>query len=125
MKLRLASLALVIALVGTFAWGGSRAEAHNPNRQTTLVSLIQALVDVNIVGGQVGLVNVDRSLNNLRALNNFLNNNDIDITVQNIDVFRNANINVLNNVQLEALRNAQTAIGAALLGGDVLIFQRR
>ena len=123
MKARLASFVVVMALVGTFAVSAPRATAQNPLRDTTLVSLIQALITVNSAGGQVGFVNVDPSLNNLRALNIFLNNNDIDITVHDIDVFRNANINILNNVQLEALRNAQTALGAALLGGDVLIFQ--
>ena len=125
MKARLASFVIVMALVGTFAVSAPRATAQNPLRDTTLVSLIQALITVNSTGGQVGFVNVDLSLSELRALNIFLNNNDIDITVHDIDVFRNANINILNNVQLEALRDAQTAVGAALLGSDVLIFQRR
>ncbi len=129
MKLRLTSLMLAVAILGgLFTMSATRTAAQNPHRNQTLIGLVNALVNVNVTDTQIGLVNVDRSLNNLRALNNFLNNNDIDITVQDIDVLRNANI--LNGLQLSllnnALQNAQTAVGVAVLSsGDLILFQRR
>ena len=55
MKARLASFVIVMALVGTFAVSAPRATAQNPLRDTTLVSLIQALTTVNSAGGTSAL----------------------------------------------------------------------
>ncbi len=86
-----------------------------------LSGLVNALVSVTAQGSQVGLVNLNNSLNNLRALNNFLNRNNINITLENI--------NVLSNNQLELLRNARinlTRVVAidVLSTGDIIVFQR-
>jgi hypothetical protein len=142
MKARLATLAVVVALLGTFAVSATRTEAQ-PNQQGSrnvvagllnLFVLDQVNVTDNVV--QVGLVNVNRSLNNLRALNNVLNNNNI---LRDISVLRNIRVgdinvvrNSLNNNQITALNNflnnnniqiGQVVGISVLSGGDIIIFR--
>ena len=151
MKLRIVSLALVAALVGAFVLGAASAEAK---RDTTQVAGARGLVDAivqlaadfydNTV--QVGLVNVNRSLNNLRALNNVLNNspilsnNDIDV----VDVIDSGDVNVtltdvqigilqhfLNDAQITALNNflndnqdSADVVVVVLSTGDLVLISR-
>ena len=127
MKARLASVALAFAVIaGLFTMSATRtaaqpAEQAQGGPRAVLVGLVNALVSVNAQDSQVGLVNLNNSLNNLRALNNFLNRNDIDITLRDISV--------LSGNQLELLRAANINLSrvvaiSILSGGDIIVFQR-
>ncbi len=113
MKIRLASLALVAALMLSFTVGFSDRASAQSNRGGA-AGLVAALVQ--IATDDVVEVNVVDSFNNLRALNNVLNNspilsnNDIDVTVGDIsvltDFLNNNNITLQdflneNNIELE------------------------
>ncbi|MDP9379207.1 MAG: hypothetical protein M3Q29_03500 [Chloroflexota bacterium] len=113
MKIRLASLALVAALMLSFTVGFSDRASAQSNRGGA-AGLVAALVQ--IATDDVVEVNVVDSFNNLRALNNVLNNspilsnNDIDVTVGDINVLtdflNNNNITLQdflneNNIELE------------------------
>ena len=83
------------------------------------------VIDIEDTDVQVGLVDVNRSLNNLRARNNVLNNcpilsnNDIDV----VDVIDIGDVNVLNDSQIEVLTdfpNDNTDLLDAIVGVAVL-----
>ena len=126
------------AIAGTLALGGvATTLAQEPpvtNLTTTVVeqngakSLVNAIVVaqdlVNLDDStiDIAVVELNNSLNNLRALNNVLNNNDVDVVVQDIDVLTGAEIDILRN----ALQNANIAltdvVGVAVLsGGDFIV----
>ncbi len=96
MKLRIAAVALLVTLVGMiFVTPISAAPPVPVPVQGTVQhngagGLVAATVGVvaqlQTTGSQVGLVNLSNSLNNLTALNNVLNHNNVPITVQNINV---------------------------------------
>ena len=145
MKLRLMSLALVTALVGTVVLGAVGASAQRDVTQrggaAGLVAAVVQLVTDDVIElednvVQVGLVNVNRSLNNLRALNNVLNNspilsnNDIDV----VDVIDIGDIDVeLTLEQIEILTDflnsnddlIDVIVGVVVLStGDLVIINR-
>lgn len=87
--------------------------------------MVQVVANVNAGDDIVDIevVDLDNSLNNLRALNNVLNNSPIlsgiDITVQDISVLDGAVIEILNdnNIALDDV------VGVAVLsGGDLIVF---
>ena len=97
--------------------------------------LVAAVVDANVVlndvlndnNVDVAVVELNNSLNNLRALNNVLNNSPIlnnnnvlnDLTVQNINVLTDFQIDVLRNADI----NLDDVVGVAILsGGDFIVF---
>ncbi len=138
MKLRITSFALAIALLGSFAFGATRTSAtpveQNRGGAVGLVAaVVQLFVNDTIViddlTAQVGLVNVSKSLNNLRALNNVLNNNNI---LNNVEILKNINVenvSVLSDNQIDLLRDANIVIGDVigvdvLSGGDIIVFAR-
>ena len=100
-----------------------------------VAAVVQALNNVSITGSQVGLVNVDDSLNNLTALNNILNNSpilnnwDIDVTIGDINVIRDSlNDNtILTNLLNNSLNNidVNAIVGVVVLGGQDLIILTR
>lgn len=137
MKLRIAAVALLVTLVGmifvTPISAAPPAPVQGTVQQNGARGLIAATVGVVAQlqngSGQVGLVNLSNSLNNLTALNNVLNNNnvldnnDVPITVQNISVLDGAQFTILNDA-LNAL-NVQIGqvVGVAVLsGGQILTF---
>ena len=88
-----------------------------------VAATVGVVAQIQNTGSQVGLVNLSNSLNNLTALNNVLNHNNVPITVQNI--------NVLTGVQVIALNDALNALNvqigqvvgvAVLSGGQILAF---
>ncbi len=104
--------------------------------------VVDALVVVQAAGVDVALVELNNSLNNLTALNNVLNNspilsnNDIDITVGDVNILNNV-VTVgditLSNIQVTALNDflknnniaLDDVVGIAVLsGGDLLVFTR-
>ncbi len=119
---KLTALALAVTLfVSAFAFTATPADAQVRGNRQVLAGLVNALVNLTADGTQVGLVNVNRSLNNLRLLNNFLNRNDVDITIQDISILNN------NEILRNALQNADINIGQVvgvdvLSGGDVIAF---
>ncbi len=127
MKLRFASVALAFAVIaGLFTMSATRTAAQPAEQAQSgpiavLSGLVNALVSVNAQDSQVGLVNLNDSLNDLRLLNNFLNRNDVNITL--------SNISVLSDNQLELLRDANINISrvvavSVLSGGDIIVFER-
>ena len=142
MGLRLIPLALVAAFFSMFVLdtGGasSQQESNQRGGAAGLVAAVVQLVatdviDIEDTDVQVGLVNVDKSLNNLRALNNVLNNspilsnNDIDI----VDVIDIDDVNVLDGAQVTALNNflnhndVDVGVGVAVLdSGDLIVLNR-
>ena len=144
MRLRIASLALVAALLGTLVLGAAQASAQNTTQKGGAAGLVAAVVqlvatdtiDLTDNEIQVGLVNVNRSLNNLTALNNVLNNspilsnNDIDV----VDVIDIGDITVvLNDIQIEILNSflddnedfIDVVVGIVVLStGDLVVVNR-
>jgi hypothetical protein len=137
MHRRLVTAILSTAIALTLAFGGvsSIAAQDTSNLTTTAVSrngaigLVAAVVNAqNLVNANdttidIAVVELNKSLNNLRALNNVLNHNKVNINVQDIDLLTGANIDILTN----ALQNANIAltrvVGVAVLsGGDFIVF---
>ncbi|MDP9354090.1 MAG: hypothetical protein M3R02_02190 [Chloroflexota bacterium] len=91
--------------------------------QGLVAAVVQAqdLVDVEDSTIDVAVVELNDSLNNLQALNNVLNNNDIEVDIQDVEVLSN------NQDFLNILEDADIFIGDVvgveiLDGGDFLIF---
>ncbi len=130
MTRRFTSLALVLALLGTFVFGASRTQAAG--NVGGAAGLVAAVLQVAADLDDVVEVNVVDSFNNLRALNNILNNspilsnNDIDVTVGDVSLLsnflNNNNVtleNFLNNLNIEI--DDVVAVGV-LENGDIIIF---
>ena len=133
MNRRIASALFGTALVGTLTLGGAGSAlaqdtttvTNSPVSRNGAVGLVAAvvnaqdLVDVTDSTIDIAVVELNNSLNNLRALNNVLNNNDVDITVQDIDVLTDAQIEVLENADIVV----NDLVGVAILsGGDFIVF---
>jgi len=157
MKLRFVSLTLAIAMMGLFTVGAAAAPTQKGGAAGVVAAVLQIvaandLVDANNSTVQVGLVNLNNSLNNLRALNNVLNNspilsnNDIDVTVFDViddititvvdgDVLVNVTDNtILSNNQITVLQNflnnnqdlIDAIVGIGVLNtGDLIVFQNQ
>ena len=147
MKRTIVSVALMATLLFTFA--ASTAAQPVQRQLGGAVGLVAAVlnlavndtIDINDSTLQVGLVNVDDSLNNLRALNNvlnnspilsnILNNNDVDVTVYDVVDIEN----VLNQNDIDILYNFLNANDIAItdvvaigvlsgpFGNDLVVFQ--
>ena len=137
MNRRLASTIFGTALVGTLTLGGAgSALAQDSNVTPIAVSrngaaglvaaavTAQNLVNVTNSTVDIAVVELNNSLNNLRALNNVLNNNDVDLTVQDIDVLTGAQIDVLRNANIVI----DDVVGVAILSDgdfdDFIVFTR-
>ena len=129
MKRRLTSLTLALALVGTFVFGVASTEAA-PKNVGGAAGLVAAVVQ--IATDDVVTVEVVDSFNNLRLLNNVLNNspilsnNDIDVTIGDVSLLTNFLNN--NNITLENFLNnnnvlLEDVVAIGLLStGDIIIF---
>ena len=132
-KQRIASGALALALLGGTGASIAAQTQGNTGNQGGAAGLVAALVQAQ----DSPLVNVEvvDSLNNLRALNNVLNNspilsnNDIDVVVQEIDAdILNIEIgdvtieDILNNLVIQDILNDLDAVvGVILLGDDLIV----
>lgn len=122
-KTRIASFALAASLLGGVAMG-TVAGQEQGGRQAAgaagvVAAVVQAVANVNVQDTEIELevVDIGNSLNNLRALNNVLNNNDVDVVVQDVSVLDAAQLEVLNNA------NITDVVGVAVLsGGDFIVF---
>ena len=140
LKQRLAALALAGTLMGTTVAGIAAApptQVAGNGAGGVVAAAVAALQNVNVEDNEVdvAIVQLNNSLNNLRALNNVLNNspiannNDIlqDITVQNIDVavLNGLDLDILNGALNDANIVLNDVVGVAVLsGGDLLVFTR-
>ena len=143
MKLRLLSFALAIALMGVFTVGAAAQPTNSGPQQAAVAGVVNAIIqliatdviDIDDTTVQVGLVNVSKSLNSLRILNNslnnnevlknFLNNNDIDLTIKDVNVLSIDESNVLNNFLNENDIDINSVVGVGVLStGDLIVFQR-
>lgn len=135
---KLTALALALAILGgSFTFTSTYAAKQGGNPRTAFLGNLVALflndtVDLNDTNIQVGLVNVNKSLNNLQVLNNVLRDADIidDITIQDISILnnnellRNAFQNFLNNNNIDL----DAVVGVGVLGSgvnDLLIVTRQ
>jgi hypothetical protein len=146
MKRHLAALALGLAasssvVVGLPLQAHAQQTGHANGAVAAVAQVENVLNNPKVLNGsQVGLVNLNKSLNNLRALNNVLNNSPIlnnflnnspilsgnTITVQNINVaIANGSLDGVSVTALnELLQNANTIVGVAVLsGGQVIAFR--
>ncbi|MBA2518947.1 MAG: hypothetical protein H0V24_04730 [Chloroflexia bacterium] len=116
-KQRIAAAALAATLFGSVAVGTVSAQSNAGGAAGLIAAVVQLAVDDGVV-----TVNVVDSFNNLRALNNVLNNNDVDITVGDVSLLSNF-LNA-NNIALEDLLNDnQVVVAVGLLStGDFIIF---
>ena len=130
MRSKLLALALAVTLLATVATGAGA----QPNVTTTEVTkngaaglvaaAVAALNNITISDTtiDIAVVELNNSFNNFNALNNILNNNDVDVTVQDIDVLTDNQIDILRNanVDLDAI------VGVAVLGANnFLVFTRQ
>ena len=140
--IRIAVLTVVLAAALVVA---PTASPQPENRQATFGNLIAALNNINvqidrlsvlsdITADNFQVVNVEDVLsgNNVQALNNALNNNDVEVLTEFLNnVLNNPNCSVvalcnsLNNV----LQNADIAVNDViainvLSGGDVIVFSQ-
>jgi ABC-type glycerol-3-phosphate transport system substrate-binding protein len=129
-RTRIASFALAASLFGGAAVGTVAAQGQSGQQAAgaagIVAAVLQANVNVNNTDIEVDVVEIGNSLNNLTALNNVLNNNDVDITVYDVSVLNDVNvlsadqIAVLNGLDVNIINNA---IGIGVLtGGDLIVF---
>ncbi len=145
----LPALALAAVAFGPAAQAQQPGQGQGQNQQQRAVNiggLIDAIIQVqdvlnnaNILNdSNIQVVNVERSLNgnqvnvlrdilnnsevlsrNVTTLQNFLNNNDIDVDIQDVDVLSDNQIEILENANI----NIDDVVGVDILdGGDFLVF---
>ena len=102
-KHRIASFALAASLFGTAAAGTVSSVSAQQSNRGGAAGLVAVLAQIAADVDDVVDVNVVDSFNNLRALNNVLSNNDVDITVGDVSLLSNF-LNE-NNVTLENFLN--------------------
>lgn len=81
-------------------------------------------LDLELLDGDldVAVVEIEDSLNNLQALNNVLNNNDIDVDIQDIDVLNDFEVEILEDILNDLELELDDVIGVDILdGGDFLV----
>jgi len=122
MKLRFAALTTLVGLMALLLVAPAAAAPPATQGQGGAAGLVNALVGLNntLSQDQIGLVNVDNSLNNLTALNNVLNNSPVlsdnnvlngspilnnDNILQNILNGSANNNTILSDLQITALNN--------------------
>ena len=126
---RIASLALVAAMAFALTAGFTGQASAQQSNVGGVAGLVAALVQIN--ADDVVDVNIVDSFNNLKLLNNILNNspilsnNDVDVTIGDIDVLTNFLNN--NNVTLEDFLNDNNIVLSDILqvivldGGDIIV----
>jgi hypothetical protein len=131
-KTHIASFALAASLFGGAAVGTVAAQPQGGTQRGgaagVVAAVVQAVANVNVEDNVVAVdvVELDNALNNLRALNNVLNNspilsqNDIDITVQDVSVLTLDQVAILEDADILVTE----VIGVAVLsGGDIIVFR--
>ena len=129
-KHRIAAAALAASLVGTAAVGTVSAQQSNKGGAAGLVAAVVQIATDDVVN-----VKVVDSFNNLRALNNVLNNSPIlsDNTIVVTDVIDIGDVSVLNGAQITALNDflndnnvdVDAIVGVAVLSSQDLILISR
>lgn len=121
---------IVTGAISLTLLGGSAAGVvAQQGNQGGAAGLVAAVVQANLDDTTVKVIEIEDSLNNLRALNNFLNNSPITVT----DVITIGDINVLTGDQLVALEDflndnqiaVSDVVAINVLSGGDLIVQTR
>ncbi len=138
MKLRFTALTTLVGLLTLMLV--APVAAQPPTQNNGAAGVVAAVVGLNntLTGGQVGLVNIDRSLNNLTALNNVLNNSPIlsnnnvlngspilNDSANNLVTIQDILNNSLNGIQILNDNNIEIGqvLGVAVLsGGGIAVF---
>jgi hypothetical protein len=134
LKQRVAALALAGTLMGATTLGVGAAhttQVAGNGAGGVVAAAVAALQNVNVTDNNVdvAIVQLNNSLNNLRALNNVLNNSPIlnnnnvlnNITIQDISVLTFDQVQILENANIVL----NDVVGVAILsGGDFLVFTR-
>jgi hypothetical protein len=127
-KKSVASLALAGTMFGATVVGvGAQhvTQVGQNGARGVIAAVVTALQNVNVTDNNVdvAVVELNNSLNNLTALNNVLNNNNIlqGFTIQDVSVLSANQIDILRNANI----NIGEVVGVAILsGGDFLVFTR-
>jgi hypothetical protein len=126
-KTRIASFALAASLFGSVAVGTVAAQgqgqggAQGAGAAGLVAAVAQVIANLDNTTVEVVTVDIGNSFNNLDALQNFLNNNlnnnNVPITIQDIEVIED--ISILN------CGTCENVVGVAVLsGGDIIVFER-
>lgn len=125
LKRHVATGALALSLLGGSAVGV--AAQGNGNQTGGAAGLVAAVVQ--IAADDVVDVRVVDSLNNLRALNNILNNspilsqNDIDVTVGDVSILNDVQVGLLNDFLNANDIDIDDVVAIGLLStGDIIVF---
>ncbi len=126
MKRRLMGFVLALALMGGFV-GNATSAAAAPRQVGGAAGLVAAVVQ--IAADDVVTVNVVDSFNNINVLNNVLNNspilsnNDIDITIGDVNILNNVQVALLQNFLNNNNINIDDVVAIGLLDtGDIIVF---
>ncbi len=88
------------------------------NGAKALVNAVDDALDFLDGDIDIAVVEVEDSFNNLQALNNVLNNNDIDVNIQDVEILSDNQIEILENADIDI----DDVIGVDVLDdGDLLV----
>ena len=120
---------LALSLLGGSAAG---VMAQPQSNQGGAAGLVAAVVQANLDNTTIEVIKIEDSLNNLRALNNFLNNSPITIleTVTVTDVLNNLDVVTIGDVTIDVGDvlsnnniNLDDVVAVHVLSGGDLIVQ--
>lgn len=131
-KQSLTSFVLSVAFVAAFSVAAAAQTDQKGGAAGLVAAVLQIATDDTLQNNgtvDVRVIQLDRSLNNLTALNNVLNNspvlskNNVEVTVQDIQALND------NTVLTDFLKNNNIAIGqvvgaSVLSGGDIIVFRQ-
>jgi hypothetical protein len=118
---RLRSLALLTAMLASFAFVTAAGAAPPTSRQATVGTLLSGLINANV---QNIAVNVgDITITDVVDVSNVLNNNQVDIlkNVLNNSPIASNNSNFLNNLLRDANLITDNQIVVGVLGGTFFV----
>ncbi len=88
------------------------------NGAKALVNAVDDALDFLDGDLDIAVVEVEDSFNNLQALNNVLNNNDIDVNIQDVEILSDNQVEILENADIDI----DDVIGVDVLDdGDLLV----
>lgn len=131
-KRNLTTFALAMAFTAIFSVTASAQTDQKGGAAGLVAAVVQIATDDTLQNNgtvDVRVIQLDRSLNNLKALNNVIKNspvlskNNVNVTVQDIQALND------NTVLTDFLKNNNIAVGevvgvSVLSGGDIIVFQQ-
>jgi hypothetical protein len=116
---RLRYLALLTAILASFAFATAAAAAPPTSRQVSVGSLKQGLVNVDVLNINIGNITVQDVID----VNNVLNNNQVEVLKDflNRSPIASNNSNILNNLLRDANLITDNQIVVGVLGGTFFV----